>query len=443
MSRAQTSVSLMPIIRTSQERIFLYEKGERGNFSGINELPNPFRYTFDVPAAGKEMSVVSEKDSAAFVLRRGDTIRFRVVREAQSDTVLCEFTGVIPAVTFSDTYVATHRGKNFVEVPEVYELVNIVFMLTPIGITDQNLRPESTPYYAEVLRYFTPYKSHPIVTQLDSALRKGKYDWLKMDAYAYGFDGNRLTKSSVYDRISWGNENTLERYTQMLNDFAAKANFRRFYQQNLPYYQSLIADYRTSINIDRMKQWLEAQFPKTRYASVKAIFSPLVASNQSAAQFENNDFREAQMHINFPFKSIYNDTPRELIRARRQEIAFTELNHSYLNPEADQYGTKVNKAFGNLGKWTTSKTPRNYLDPYSCFCEYMNWALVTLYHSDHVKGTAFDALRAGVDNRMVNRRGFAKFREFDAELLHLYRNRKPGQTVADLYSAILNWAEKQ
>lgn len=182
----------------------------------------------------------------------------------------------------------------------------------------------------------------------------------------------------------------------------------------------------------------------TNYACLKAVVSPLVDANQSATHFDDNGFREAQAHINYPYRSTWADLKDEkIIRGKRREITFTELNHSYENPESDKYGKEVNQAFGDLTKWTAGKASLSYQNAFLCFQEYMNWGLVTLYHADHFKGADFEFLRKGVEDRMIERRGFAKFRAFNQELLRLYRNRKPSETVADLSPAILTWSAAQ
>ena len=43
---------------------------------------------------------------------------------------------------------------------------------------------------------------------------------------------------------------------------------------------------------------------------------------------------------------------------------------------------------------------------------------------------------------MTERRGFPQFEAFDKFLVELYRNRKPDQTLADLYPQIIEWFEK-
>ena len=53
-----------------------------------------------------------------------------------------------------------------------------------------------------------------------------------------------------------------------------------------------------------------------------------------------------------------------------------------------------------------------------------------------------ETLNMGTEKTMVETRGFQRLKEFNQQLLHLYQNRKSGQTVADLYPAILEWAAK-
>jgi len=47
-----------------------------------------------------------------------------------------------------------------------------------------------------------------------------------------------------------------------------------------------------------------------------------------------------------------------------------------------------------------------------------------------------------IDEMMTRRRGFPMFTEFDRFLADLHRNRKPNQTIADLYPHIIEWFEK-
>ncbi|GAB3026046.1 DUF4932 domain-containing protein [Spirosoma pulveris] len=437
----------LPTLRTKQNSVILYIDGERDMFNGVNDVPKDFSYDFALEKPALPFVLVSEKDSVVMALRYGITTDFRIIREGKGDTVQCHFTShkLVKKAVFSDAYKKENEGKTLVEIPEVYELINVIFALTDYGKTDAI--EKDTPYYTQVMSHFSPYKNHPVVRTMDSLLRKSvsNYHNLKMDSYAYILQANKLVKSPVYDRTSWGEVNQLTPYVPGVEQFARQSGFHAFFQKHQPYYSSLITDFKKNVDVATMKTWLDKQFPTTRYSAVKMIFTPLIGSNQSANRFDDNGFTEAQCHINYPFTSKSDaGLPKDVIQGRRMIIAFTELNHNYLNPEADKYSNKVAVAFRSMTDWITPNTPStNYDNTLSCFEEYMNYSLVTLLFNDLFDAKTFAILNEGIESGMVKYRGFRRFQEFDQELLRLYRNRKPGQTVADLYPAIIAWAAKQ
>lgn len=425
----------------------MYVEKERGNFNGINDLPNPFSYSFGTEKEVSEFALVSEQDSISLTLRHGVVADIRIIRKEKGDTVLCHFSShkLVKAAVFNDDYKKANEGKTTIEIPEVYELINVVFALTNYGKSEAIYK--ETAYYPAVIAHFLPYKNHPAVRIIDSLLTKSgdAYPNLKMDSYAYRFSGDKIQNGGVYDRVSWGEVNELAPYIPLLEQFAKQSGFRGFYQKHTAYYKSLIEDFRENIDVATMKSWLEKQFPTTHYSSVKVLFSPLVGWNQSANRFEDNGFTEAQMHINFPFTGPTSARqPQDITKGQRMRIAFTELNHSYLNPEAEKYVKEIAAAFGNLSNWNTPGKPSaSYNNALSCFEEYMNYALVTLLYHDLFDKKTAETLQAGTEKNMVTGRGFQRFTEFDQELLRLYKTKKPDQTVADLYPAIIAWAAKQ
>ncbi|MBC3787107.1 DUF4932 domain-containing protein [Spirosoma utsteinense] len=444
---ASGQTATLSTIRTKQNRIVMYIDGERTSFNGVNDAPKDFHYNFALEKPSIPFILVSEKDSVSLTLNYGVITHFQIIREAKGDTLQGHFTShkLVKKAVFSDAYKKVNEGKTLVEIPEVYELINVVFALTDYGKTDAI--DKDTEYYPQVMSHFSPYKNHPVVRTIDSLLRASadNYAPLKMDGYAYSFQGDKLVKSPIYDRISWGELNRLTPYVPLLESFARKSRFRSFFKAHTPYYTKLISDFQKRVNVATMKTWLEKQFPATHYSAVKMLFTPLVGSNQSANNFEDNGFKEAQAHINYPFISkALVAQPEDVIRGRQMVIAFTELNHSYLNPEADKYARDVSAAYKNRVAWITSNTPSsNYDNPLSCFEEYMNYGLVTLLFADLFDTKTFTTLNEGIESNMVASRGFRKFHEFNQELLRLYKNKEPGQTVADLYPAIIAWAAKQ
>jgi Domain of unknown function (DUF4932) len=242
--------------------------------------------------------------------------------------------------------------------------------------------------------------------------------------------------------------NTLRPYLAMLQSFADAADFRKFYRENSQTYEDQIAFYRDVANIAEMKRWLDRNFPgSSDYDTYKIIFSPLVAYNQSTTWFSSNGFKELQPHVNFPYpEDVKRYGPVGLSEKSaiifRGDIVFTEINHGYINPEADKYADRILKAISNRDRWVEKSKGEGYYGGIAAFNEYMNWALVSLRFVDYAPREEQDKMIAGVDRMMTERRGFPQFKAFDTFLVDLYRNREPGQTLADLYPQIIEWFEK-
>jgi hypothetical protein len=101
------------------------------------------------------------------------------------------------------------------------------------------------------------------------------------------------------------------------------------------------------------------------------------------------------------------------------------------------------KATDNRDYWVDKRMGPNYYAGRGLFDEYMNWALVSLRLVDYAPPEEQEKLIGAVDKMMTEGRSFQQFRAFDTFLVDLYRGRKPGQTVADLYPQIIEWFEKK
>lgn len=173
-------------------------------------------------------------------------------------------------------------------------------------------------------------------------------------------------------------------------------------------------------------------------------FVELPASNW----FEYNGFKEAQAHVNFPYRNgaVKNEFSSQALHVKDGNIVFTELNHNFIGPEGQKldYQNKLNEAFSNLTMWLKAGFPaeRGYNNTRACFDEYMNWALVCLRYVDYAPPLEQAQLIAKMEKYQVEVRGFTKFAEFDQFLIGLYKNRRKGQVVADLYPQIVEWFVK-
>jgi hypothetical protein len=377
-----------------------------------------------------------------FIIQRGDELCYTQILGVK----------YTPAAVFDQKYQQMYRGKMIVEIPEVYELVNIAIAMTPIGIEDRNLVYKDSDYYKRMREWFDKYKDHPLLSTLESELRQdlGRYFSLKMNGYSFEFDAQgRIVQSKVYDRTGFRGDsrNMLRPFLPLLQSFSDDTKFREFYKQNSAFYQEQIAFYRDTANIAEMKRWLDKNFPTSSgYDTYKIVFSPLVAYNQSTTWFESNGFRELQPHVNFPYpqdvKRSYEPGSEAGMNVFRGNIVFTEINHGYINPEAEKYADRILKATSNRNQWVSTSRPTGYYAGIGTFNEYMNWGLVSLRLIDYAPKDEQAKMIAAVDNMMSNRRGFPMFTEFDKFLVNLYRTRPAGTTVADLYPQIIAWFER-
>jgi hypothetical protein len=434
----------LPIIKASKVMVSIRENGEFLKDSWrISPQLKPDEHVVAVKGKSTWVTFITDLDSIAFKVKPGDRHQFYILWNGDSALTEIKAEKFIPAAAFSKKYKKEHNGKTYTEIPEVYELVNVAFALTRYMKNDKYAVEKGNDYYKDGIAYFGKDSVDEIIKTFDTLLGRNLYARLKMDAYAFEFNkkGN-IVQSKIYDRVSWGKQNVLRPYIPALQQFADKTNFRNFFEKHQPFYDAQIRAYRDSINTKEMVIWLNNHFPSTRYNSFKIIWSPLVGGNQSATWFENNGFKEAQQHVNFPYHYWYKTGSKESIDLRRGNIIFTELNHAFINPEGakDVYREDVLSAFANLETWgEKERAAAWYPNAYSMFNEYLNWGLVSLRYVDYAPKAELDSLIEENGKYMAKGRGFKKFDVFNRHLVQLYKSRKEGETIADLYPKIVAW----
>lgn len=440
----------MPVVQAGAVKVDVREGSElsKGQWN-IAPSIRPDVYEAYIEGKSQPVTFFSDRDSITFEVMPGKSYPFVFLLNGK-DSAFTEIRGIqkLPRAQFSKAYQQIHRGKTFVEIPKMYELINIVFALTDKGRENNGLIPRHTEYYGQVMEWFMPYREEPAVKKLNAEISfDGMYHALKMDAYAFELNADgTIVQSPVFDRIGRSNNNYLRAHIIDLQQFAKSSRFQEFYNAHQPFYNDLIKAYRDSIGVAEMQRWLGKNFPSTRYDAFKIILSPLVGNNQSASFFESNGFREAQAHVNFPFHTPENTTgwSPEALHVKDGNIVFTELNHAFIGPEGEKpaYRARIQKAFSDLTIWNDpSKPARGYNTPQASFDEYMNWALVNLRYVDYAPQAEQSKLIANIEDMMVNIRGFRRFADFNQFLVKTYKARKKGQTVADLYPVIVGWFE--
>lgn len=357
---------------------------------------------------------------------------------------------------FPPDYIKKNTGNIQFDIPESYELANIIWTLSPSGQRATDLYKQSD-YYKEVVNYFKPWMDHPIFKLLDfpDSVYYDKYYQFRENSFAFNFEKNKRSIRLLFNGPHYyvfGDEladsSLFGKMKPMVEDFAAKSKFRNFYQKQLPYYQKAIAKEQQLLPVKQMWTWLENQFPGHAFQSYRIVFSPLIGGSHSTQQYHarSNDgwFSENVMFIcgtdRYDSVRTYTDKQREGLMSG---IVFTEIDHNYVNPTTSKYRSMVDSIFADRDYWVKPGVSKGYYgSPSSVFNEYMTHAAFCLYVEDVYDRETADLVIQKREEMMAGPRNFSKFREFNKELLKLYKEKKPLK-LTELYPDILAWCKKQ
>lgn len=444
LSSCDNDKNELKIIRSNTEKIkYVINNEVYPNWTIMPEI-KPDRLEVECIKDVNQVAFITDIDSIKFTIKEKDTVKFYILLN-NKDSALTEIVGIPKNVNFSDAYIEKFNGKFQVEIPEVHELANILVAISKIGQLDSNMIDMTTPYYKEVMSHFLPYKNHPIIDTINKHITKvfdnesyWYYYTLKMNACGYIFDENHsIVDDGIIHKMGFPHpDDPIKANLNLIQDFSNKSNFRKFYKEYQIYYDTLISVYKRLNPIDKMQKWLENQFP-LKYGSYKVTFSPLVHGAHSTQRFKDNDFEQTVM---FVCRADYdNKYSRNLNEMHESRVVFTEIDHNFVNPISDKYKNDIDTIFANRSKWIDKVIGTSaYENPYAIFNEYMTWAVFTLYCYDNFPEKDVELFIVKMEKQMENDRGFIKFREFNRELLKLYKN-NTGKKVYQLYPEILEW----
>ncbi len=350
--------------------------------------------------------------------------------------------------SFPKEYVRDHTGTTQFEIPEVYELANVIWALSPAG---KKLGLDtSDAYYKRMTEWFRPYANHAIFKKLnfDDSIYYDRYYDFRENSFTYSFSKNikdvKLLYEGPYYYVmgdDWDTYNSLFReLLPLVEDFAKKSRFREFYKNNAAYYAQQVKRESELMPVKKMWSWLEVQFPATKYQSYKVAFSPLITgthSTQNYTAFDNGAvFREAVMFVCGPTRYDKGNYTEQQKEGLASGIVFTEIDHNYVNPVTYKYKKAIDSIFSDRVYW--AKNVEGYQHPTSVFNEYMTHAAFCLYIYDSYDKETADLV---VDKRiamMVELRGFIRFKEFNDALVAI-RNKHKDKKLAELYPEIIDW----
>lgn len=353
-------------------------------------------------------------------------------------------------VNFDQKYIAANDKKTTIEINEVQEMVYLILAITDFGKKNPNMTNQSTEYFQDINKHFSKYTNLPAVTKFDQLLNENliNYFILAGNAYGFKFDGNKIVPTNIYNFPAKGvgkfevKTNPITTYLKDLEAFAKASQYRKFYKNHQEYYQKLKNDYAKYAAIDQQKTWLESKFDYN-INSYRVLTSPLINGMNATHTFEDNNFKEILLFLpTIRNNKEWTETFNQAINTR---VIFTEIDHNYVGPVSEKNSERINSIFNNREKWvdSTNKGTAHYPNPVKVYDEYLTWGLFLLYAYDKYGNdeSLFQQIVNNVDEMMV-KKGFPKGKEFNAELLSLYKNNRT-QKVEFFYQPLLDWAAKQ
>lgn len=326
-----------------------------------------------------------------------------------------------------------------VSIPETYELSNIILALTDYGRADEWEVQKHTGYYDEVIKYFEPVKSHPLLKQVNySRTLWEDYLSFRTDAAAYRSDDNgKLTRTNNF--YTNKGHKPFDANLDLINDFVQKSNYRNFYKAHVPLYKAIVANYSGYYMLDTLKMFLEKESGIVEAASnkgkYKVILSPLVGRmncHRNIDTVTTADFPTLSIAL---IENDASEINNQAQRAVEIHTIFTEMDHGYVNPITALFRKDVEQKFKN--EFWDKKSGYEGLN---CFNEYMTWALYDIFVRKYFP-TIADSISTQWHYQNASR-GFYASNLFASQVEKLHRLEKPNETLKNIYPKLLDWTAK-
>jgi len=325
-----------------------------------------------------------------------------------------------------------------VELPETYELANIILALTEYGRTDEWEVQKHTQYYQDVLDYFEPVKNHPLLESVNYSREKwADYLSFRTDAYAFEFDKNNQLKRKFNFYANNGYK-PFDENIELVNDFVQKSNFRNFFAEKKEFYDRIVNNYKDYYFIEQTVEFLNnkigkpEQFNKRNF-SYRIVLSPLVNRMNCHRNISANivaDFPSATIEL------MGNTIDNNDLTSRLNgcHMVFTEMDHGYINPISDKYKKLIAENFSNE-IWDINSG----YEGIDVFNEYMTWAAFDIFVREYFPEQAdMVSMRWQYQNTT---RGFFAQHAFTEKLKELY-DKNEGNKFEAIYEPLLKWCKE-
>lgn len=320
-----------------------------------------------------------------------------------------------------------------IDIPETYELSNIILALTKYGISDEWEVQKKTGYYQEVLKYFEPVKNHPLLDSVNYSREKWEdYLSFRTDAVAFSFDTSGKLKRDFTFFTNEGH-NPFEKNLALVNDFVLKSNFRKFYKEHKDFYKRIIDNYENYNFIKETIAFLNSRIGQSledKKSEYKIILSPLVYRMNCHRNLSDSVVADFPSATGDFVNGVKNDENIE-DRLNSNHLIFTEKDHEYINPITSEYINLVNFGY-NTKYWDNNSGYTGF----NSFNEYMTWAVFDLFLKE--KFPNYSERLSRYWQYQNAGRGFFAQNLFSDKVRELYKKNR-GNNFEEVYKPLLKW----
>ncbi len=357
----------------------------------------------------------------------------------------------LPKVNMKNNKIVAMRGKQSVEIPQVYELINILIALTDYGKNNSELIDTTTTYYKRVVQHFGKFKNDPLVQKFAKKIPKKLFGQsniscfsLRLSSTNYDIDNNgKIYNTKMYHVINAPIIMHTAKIVNELNDFIEKTKFITFYDNEKKYYDALISEQKKYGDYENVIKWLGLNFSIPLDQSQRILTSPLMGGTHFTIPFYEQEQNGHVLMFVSPPKRSGSDSLNFIQKSSIIGTFLTEVDENYVQPICNaKYKSQIEQSIVDPKNWS-QMGKGNYDTKLSAFTEMFTHSLFVLYCYDYFPKVEFDSINIRKENRMVNYRKFIRFKEFNEALLELYKNKKPTERAEDLIPAIATWMRKQ
>lgn len=340
-------------------------------------------------------------------------------------------------------------GSVYYETPIAYEAMHVALALTDTNIYSGSMNVHASvldtgsAYYKEVQQHFHAQRSHPLVQELNEALRKDLLRYAQNIKLAYNssWQNGELKENNVYPlpmKLLYQSQSVSRK---LLEDFIQASQFEAFYTAHFDAYIAALQKVKTMSNVHGQQLWLEQQFG-SKYQQYFIVVSPLMGSTHFTNRMRINKQESCIMYVADAKK--YTDSNNAVYKAFYTGIVMTEIDHNYVNPVSDKVEKELEKIMGdqNRSYWIKPNGVGQYYSTgYKIFNEYMTHAVYLLYTATLLDANSQQQVEARRIQLMSSGRGYYRFEAFYKQLQQLFTQQPT--TVESLYPAMLQWCRQQ